>query len=66
MIFAGSLTFSSCKKKAEEQPATEDTEQGTATDNNAAEFIANDIESMAEKFLKTVYSSPIRAPRPRA
>jgi hypothetical protein len=50
MLVAGSLTFSSCRKKEKEKiEEPEDTEQGTANDNNLAENFANDIEVMGSQ-----------------
>src|SRR5688572_21377612 len=47
---AGLLVFSSCKKEKEEEPKpAPDTEQGTANDNNVAEFVSADIESMGSQ-----------------
>lgn len=46
IFFASSIVFTSCKKKSETEP---DTEQGTATDNNMAESIISDIEAMGSE-----------------
>lgn len=46
ILVAGSLTFASCRKKEREKIEQEDTEQSTANDNNLAENIVNDIETM--------------------
>lgn len=50
LLVAGSLTFSSCRKKEKETiEEPEDTEQTTANDNNMAEGIANDMEAMGSQ-----------------
>lgn len=51
LLVTASLAFTSCKKKEKEEtnPATEDTEQATANDNNIAEAHAADIESMGSQ-----------------
>jgi hypothetical protein len=47
ILLTGLLTFSSCRKKEKEtETVVPDTEQGTANDNNVAETIDNDIETM--------------------
>ncbi|MGZ3885366.1 MAG: hypothetical protein ACXVPD_14585, partial [Bacteroidia bacterium] len=48
IVLAGSLAFTSCKKKTTETPAP-DTEQGTATDNNTAEGISNDMVNIGSQ-----------------
>lgn len=45
----GALTFTSCRKKEEKIEAVEDTEQGTANDNNAAEAFVADIDAMGSQ-----------------
>lgn len=49
LTIAGSLTFSSCRKREKEVIEEPDTEQGTANDNNLAESIVNDIELMGSQ-----------------
>src|SRR5687767_289603 len=52
LLTAGLLIFSSCKKKEETpdpEPEPPDTEQNTANDNNTAEFVAADIETIGSQ-----------------
>lgn len=49
LIIGTSLSFGSCRKKEKEETVTEDTEQGTANDNNIAESYVADIESMGSQ-----------------
>ena len=54
IIITGLLTFGSCRKKEKEKEIitkteTTDTEQNTTTDNNLAENIVSDIESMGSQ-----------------
>lgn len=49
IFLAGTFLFSACKKKEKEVTPEPDTEQATATDNNLAENIVSDIESMGSQ-----------------
>ncbi|MBA2612617.1 MAG: hypothetical protein H0U95_11635 [Bacteroidetes bacterium] len=58
-LIAGSITFSSCRKKEKTPETPADNEQSTATDNNLAESTSSDIESMGsqvcESFTMTTF-----------
>ncbi len=60
LLIAGSLTFTSCRKKEKTQPQDPDTEQSTATDNNLAENHANDIDAMGSQVCDTYTLSTYR------
>lgn len=50
VLVAGALSFTSCRKKEKENvEPTPDTEQTTATDNNLAENMVNDIATMGSQ-----------------
>lgn len=53
LAIAGSLAAVSCKKKEPEPAPVQDTEQSTATDNNIAELIAADLESIGSQASET-------------
>lgn len=48
-LFAGSIAFTSCRKKSTTAAVAPDTEQSTAADNNLAENTSNDIVSMGSQ-----------------
>lgn len=49
LLFIAIFLNTSCKKKEKEVTEEPDTEQSTATDNNLAESVSNDIESMGSQ-----------------
>lgn len=48
-LLAGAISLGSCKKKEPDPPPPQDTEQSTAADNNVAEIVASDIESIGSQ-----------------
>ena len=48
-LIAGSITFSSCRKKEKTTEVSADNEQSTSTDNNLAENTSNDIAAMSSQ-----------------